>query len=231
MREGSHSEIISSHPAFGQITLHRREGGHVPLYGSDFTHGAFISVRIHASELHRGLNRDWFHAGETYIEIALSEAQWATFVSSQGVGAGVPCTIRSRNRKPVPGLPMPRTRHDQFEGELLDDLSAIIRKCDDLMDGAKTKKQRDEIALLKQDLEKKLPFVAKQFSRHMEKTTEAAKAEVHGYMMGAIQRAGLAAIGASPPFEMPAQAIEARSDATGTGAAEGESAVPEGGAP
>ena len=195
----------TTHPAFAQITLHRWQGGSEALYGSDFLHQAAMSLRIHASELNRNLAQDWHFSRETYIEIELTEAQWATFVSAVGSGSGVPCTLRYLQGQQIPGLPDPTPRTEQFAGELDERFQRIFARCDGLMENAKTNAQRAEIAQLRQDLEKNLPFVAKQFERHMETTVEAAKSEIHGYMTGAIQRAGLDALGAVPPLALEDQ--------------------------
>ena len=165
-------------------------------------HNATLSIRIHASECGRSLNHDWHFAKEQYIEVELSEAQWATFVSSVGVGAGVPCTLRQRIGQRVPYLPDPTPRTEQFSGELSERLANILKRCDDLIAGAKTKAQQSELQMLKQELQKNLPFVAGSFDSHMEKTVEAAKSEVHGYMTGAIQRAGLDALGSTLPLQL-----------------------------
>lgn len=192
----SHHGSKTTHPAFAQMTLHRWQAGHgSSLYGSDFIHKAALTLRIHASELGRDISHDWHHATTTYIEVELSEAQWATFVSSVGQGSGVPCTLRYLKGEEIPALPDPTPRVEQFNEELADDLKRIIQRCDDLIANAKTKAQAFEIGQLKQDLEKNLPFVARSFAKHMEQTVEAAHAEIHGYMAGAIQRAGLSVLG------------------------------------
>lgn len=207
--EGVRDFTETTHPAFAQITLHRGYGGRGrALYGSDFLHTASLTLAIYTSRLNRGLNQDWHHADRQLVEVEMSEAQWATFVSAVGQGSGVPCTLRYLRGEEVPGLPDPTPRTDQFADELLEDFQRILKRCDDLIAGAKTKAQASEIALLKQDLEKNLPFVAKQFERHMESTVEAAKSEVHGYMTGAIQRAGLAALGVEPPLRLEHQEPE-----------------------
>jgi ElaB/YqjD/DUF883 family membrane-anchored ribosome-binding protein len=197
-----HADTKTTHPAFAQITVQRSHGGARTLYASDFQHHASLTIRIANSELHRGLAHDWHHSREEYIEVELSEAQWATFVSSVGMGGGVACTLRQRNGEVIPGLPAPQSRADQFADELTDDINRILKRCDGLMATAKNKAQANDIAMLKQDLEKNLPFVAASFSQHMEKTVESAKSEVHGYMTGAIQRAGLDALGVTPPLKI-----------------------------
>src|SRR3546814_17862508 len=83
--------------------------------------------------MHRSMANDWPHAGRTeYIEVDLSEAQWASFVSSLNIGSGTQCTLRSNNGEQIPDLPAPASRVDQFAAEMkvrvkraLDEVSAL----------------------------------------------------------------------------------------------------------
>lgn len=81
------------HPAYGQIGASRTYGGGRALYGSDFRHNSSVTIRISESEVTRDLSRDWPHATREIVEVTLSEAQWATFVSSLNMGEGTQCTL------------------------------------------------------------------------------------------------------------------------------------------
>mgnify|MGYP001199961301 CR=1 FL=1 len=194
-------ERISRHPAFGQIVAHR-VSGHRSLYGSDFTHNAFITISISRSEMRRSLSYDWHHATDEIIEVELSEAQWATFVSALNVGQGVPCTIRRVEKQLMPELPPPPSRIDQFEQELkekvqhsFDQLDIAIRELNEMgLPKGKAGRIRHRLEHVRMQLRDNLPFIAKSFSEHMETTVEKAKAEVHGYMSQVLQRAGLDAL-------------------------------------
>lgn len=195
------SETVTTHPAFAQIGASRVQG-HTSLYDSDFVHQHYMTITIRSSELHRSLNRDWHFGRSELIEVALSESQWATFVSAPNVGMGVPCTLSHINGRSVPGLPDPASRVDQFSTEIVGKLSETVK----LLDGAlrdlgelglsKAKQERMAATLetVRRELKSNLPFVAKQFSEHMETTVEKAKQEIHGYMTNVVQRAGLAAL-------------------------------------
>lgn len=206
---GNMDETVTTHPAFGQISA-SRVNGHANLYGSDFTHNGYIVITIKASELHRNLSRDWHFEREQLIEVALSEAQWATFVSSLNNGSGVPCTLEwIAGKGRLPYLPNPKSRTDQFAKEFqkdfdealeaLDDLEAALRasglskkKIDDLLNRARRAKSA---------INSSAPFVANQFGEHMESEIESAKAEIHGYIQNLIQRAGLESLaGPSDPI-------------------------------
>ena len=90
---GPHSGHSETHPSFGCIQVSRCSGT-VKLFGSPIPrHDHFIALRIHTAR------RDVWDAGESVsakggiIEVALSEAQWASLLSSLNIGQGTPCTI------------------------------------------------------------------------------------------------------------------------------------------
>jgi hypothetical protein len=205
---GSKVERLS-HPAFAQIGVTRSSGGHTALYGSDFNHNAYLTIRIAHSDLQRDLAHDWPGERRTFVEVALSEAQWATFVSSPNMGSGVQCTLQSLQGEQIPGLPDPVSRAEQFAGEARERLDRATSRLDEMLaeidalglPKGKVEKLKSEIRMARQDLASNLPFVAKSFEEHTERVTESAKAEIHGYMTGVMMRAGLAALtDAAPPL-------------------------------
>lgn len=199
--DGDRGETITTHPAFGQIVASRVQG-YANLYGSDFGHHNYIEIRINKSELKRDLNRDWHYSGHEFISVKLSEAAFATFVSALNVGSGVCCTIDHIDQKPVPALPDPASRVDQFQGEMHERLEKALGRVRKLRStigemGLPKKKEAELQGALDgliMELNSNLPFVAKSFSEHMEDTIEKAKGEIYGYMVSHIQRAGLEAI-------------------------------------
>lgn len=198
-----------AHPAFGQIAASRVHG-RTTLYGSDFVHQHFVRVSIGPSELVRGLSKDWHHAKlRGIIEVDMSESQWATFVSSMNVGTGTPCTITTKDGVQVPGFPL-RTQDDAFKHEMRGKLSDSVDRLKELREkvstGNSSAKARNEtlteLAMVIQELQSNLPFVADSFDEHVEKKVEAAKAEVHGYMTGHLQARGIEAIRANMPLAL-----------------------------
>ena len=85
---------IKRAPYMGQISASRISGGQINLYGSNIQHHEVISITINASETHRDYNQDYFTPKETKVEVWLSAAQWAEFLTRMNVGGGTPCTIR-----------------------------------------------------------------------------------------------------------------------------------------
>jgi len=200
---------VSTHPAYGQIGT-SRVSGHANLYDSDFRHNAYMTITIRKSQLHRDLHRDWHFAHQEIIEVALSESQWATFVSSPNSGMGVPCTIQHMDGQIIPGLPDPSSRADQFSKEMADTLGKSIGTLKALLgqidEQGLPKKKADAIkraiehALMQ--INSNVPFVAKSFEEHTEAVVEAAKAEIHGYMTGVLNRAGIEALGRKMPLQI-----------------------------
>lgn len=206
---GGMQESCTRHPSFAQIGA-SRVSGHTQLYDSDFHHNAYMTISIRRSELHRHLNNDWHYGREELIEVALSEAQWATFVSAPNVGSGVPCTLQHINREQIPQLPPPPTRTKQFAAELREDMAEAaeaLAKALEAVDSvglskAKAETIREGIIAAQRKLTFTVPFVVSQFDEHMEGTVEKAKAEVHGYMTGAVMRHGLEALGGHLPLQI-----------------------------
>jgi|SRR5579864_659620 len=200
-----------THPAYAQIGASRVSygGRGTPLYGSDLLHNNIVLVRIGTSELTRTLSRDWHFSSQPFVEVALSEAAWATFVSSLNIGTGVPATLISRDGQSVPGIP-PRNVAHEFKNEARRAMTAAIQELDAALvalGAAPTAAERrhavERVTKARQHLASNLPFVADQFDRHVEATVEAAKVEAAAYLTAAVQRAGLAALGATPLVELP----------------------------
>lgn len=209
---GGMEEVKTTHPAFAQISV-GRVSGHTNLYGSDFDHQNYIVVSIHGSELHRTLSNDWHYSRNKIVEVAMSEAQWATFVSSFNMGSGVPCTLTyTAEQGMIASLPTPKSRSEQFRSEMDQDFSEAIEALDELQAGItasglsnkKTEALLESVRVARQRLTSSIPFVAEQFSEHMENEVEKAKVEIHGYATNLFQRSGLAALtGETPPVALP----------------------------
>lgn len=206
-----HSDTVTTHPAFGQISI-TRQSGYGALYGSDFEHHNCISIEITGSELVRAHSNDRYSQREVKLKLALSEAQWATFVSSVSQGGGVPCTIQRDHTGALPGLPAPKPRTEQFSAELRKTMEGALESANELetmiLGMGLSKKKQDELLSKVHAVTRKIDgsatFVAEQFDEHMENTIEAAKSEMLGYHNGMIQQAGMAAIAAqSAPIMLP----------------------------
>lgn len=216
MRNIQEPELISDdpihgktyhHPAFGQISASRVTGG-ASLYGSDFEHRAFVEITISRSQLGRSLSRDWHFGKERLVSVRLSEAQWATFVSSLNIGSGVPCTLDRVAGKQAPSIPL-RTEQDIASSEVVERARSMGEKVTQTIDAIKgelgagiSKKRCEEILAhlksLEQDLNSNVEFYVDSFDKHMETTVEKAKIEVGAYVQSTLQRAGMESLGVAP---------------------------------
>lgn len=189
-----------THPAFGQITVSKTQGGNVNLYGSDFRHNHYVTVRIQRSQLNRDLARDWAFGKEELIEIAMSEAQWAQFVSSFGSGGGTQVTIQRFEGKLVPRIPH-RDSGKLYQQEAQTALNEAIKGMNEAIAAVEAtavglSKAKQEAILghmrgARKQLDDSMPFIAKQFDKHVEDRIEKAKVEVHAWAMSEIVRLGM----------------------------------------
>ena len=180
---------ITTHPAYGQIQANR-VSGQANLYGSDFSHNGYVTITLRMSEHHRTLNNDWYFGRQELMSVMLSEAQWATFVSSMNIGSGVPCTIDHILQEDYPALPEPEKLVDTFKQEVRAQTAMQVQKMlglvADIENETSIKARRAKLFSLKhalQNLGPDLAYTAEQFDRHVEEKVEEAKIEVNAYML------------------------------------------------
>lgn len=205
-------DTIERHPSYAMIGA-SRVSGHTFLFGSDFSHQHYVTITISRSELHRGLSNDWPAPRGEMIEVALSESQWATFVSRMNVGSGVQCTLQHIDHERVPQIPEPTKRQHQFMTEAnerlqlaLDSLKSLRAQISAMKISDKAKKEvLWQVEVCERNFGgESFKFIADQFGEHIESVTEQAKIEVGAYIQSAITRAGVAALtDGRPPISLP----------------------------
>lgn len=221
---GGDNADVYRHPAYGQISVSRASTGGegMPLYGSALRHSEVVILRIYESEVQRSLHREWHHAGRQHIEVVMSEAQWATFVSSFNMGDGVPCTIEFADGKPVDKMPWGgvagrESYVEEFSetvGRATDRLAKLKASLAKARAAGKVGKRElealeHELMLAVQDLQANLPYVQKSFEEAVENTVEQGRAEIHAAQLNAINRTGLLALAASMTDEEKARVLAA----------------------
>ncbi len=185
-----------THPAYAMIGASRVTGS-ATLAGSDFNHQHYIHIEIRHGHISRSLSNDRWHGDKSIVRVSLSEAQWATFVSSMNVGFGVPCTLEwTQQDGRIPSIEKTLDRAAQFKGEVSKTMKDALTKMQEAYDAAPTKKLKDMIGRAMTEIRANVSFVEDQFAEHMEHTVEKAKIEVNAYVTNAIQRAGLQAMAA-----------------------------------
>lgn len=187
-----------THPAYAQIGASQVSGG-AYLYGSDFKHQNYVVIRIKRSEWNRSLSNDWPFAREELVEVALSESQWATFVSSMNRGEGVQCTLQAVSGKQVPQIPHTARRSELFKQEGEESGKEAVRAIGELRDEINSsklsQKQKDawvsRLDFIEGRTTSNLKFTLKQFGEHMENTVQKAKTEISAFAHHMIMRTGL----------------------------------------
>lgn len=193
---------VSEHPAYGQVTISRVSGS-ARLYGSDFAHMGFIRIRIHPSKLHQDSSDLRASAGfQPHVELDMSEAQWATLLSSMNAGEGVQCTLRRLAGEVIPDLPAPVPRNQSFRLALQERMQSAVRlirelEVDILASGISKTKAADMIRKsegARMQILSNAGYVSEMFDEHIEESTQKAAMEINGFMSGAVRAAGLEAL-------------------------------------
>jgi hypothetical protein len=184
------------HPSFGLISANRVSAGPpgVSLFDSEIRHQHFITVRIATASRKRDLNRDWLHRDEEFVEIEMSESQWASFVSSMNSGSGVPCTItRREDDLMVPSAPyVPRMEHSMNEvrGAAQDAMERVKEAFAAYKEKKNAANLRDlEIAV--GHVEPNMVFAAESLTEHAENVVQKAKADIEAMVTARAQQLGL----------------------------------------
>lgn len=211
-----HDGTKYDHPAYGMIGASRGTSDGTALFGTDFLHRNVVTITIRRASLGRELSRDWHHAtGEDLISVQLSEAQWATFVSTLNIGDGVPCTLDRVAGKGMPLIPY-RQQRDEHEREMDDRLATLAQAVDQTrtaiakqlptLSGKRREAVMQHLDKLHQDLTSNIPWSREQLGRHLKRVVESAKTEVSAYATSILTRLGIARLaegGLTSPVELP----------------------------
>lgn len=189
------------HPAYALIGATRVTfTSGVALFDSDIIHQKSIRIRIRGASRKRALHCDWIHGEKEYIEVELSEAQWASFVSSMNGGDGVPCTLRYRNGEMIPEFP-----HDPRLGraiqETKDAASLAFKNIKDAMaeyesldPKAGIKERRSALSKLHHTIanaDRNVEFAGKSLVEFTENVVQKARADVEAFVVTKARQLGL----------------------------------------
>lgn len=201
-----------NHPSFGALEI-SRVSGDAELYMSPHRHQHYITLRIMSATFSRDLHEDrHFATGRLpYVEVAMSEAQWAHAISSLNMGGGTPCTI-TRRWAHMEGFERvaPPPRHVATRSEFDDELKEQVREAlalveeamktvADMMAGkapnkGQLKELRDKLRTAHQQGGVNLEFTLQQFERAMDRATQSAKADIEAAHLSGVREIALAAI-------------------------------------
>lgn len=173
------------------------------LFDSEIKHQHFIRVEIDRCSRKRDLNHDWHHGRETIMEFDMSEAQWGAFVSSFGIGSGVPATLNFfRIPEDVPeGLtPQPpgtsRLAESHREVREAGDVAVekVVAAHAAVMEAFEAKAGRKvmgeclhTLTCMINNAPANMEFAAKSLTEHVEKVVTKARADIEGMALRAQQ--------------------------------------------
>jgi hypothetical protein len=189
-----------THPAFGHIYVNRVSSNPgAVLFDSDIKHQHYMTLRLSTAERKRDLSQDWINPRERLFEVAMSEAQWASFVSSVG-SSGVPCTIVSTpDQHRVPGLPFaPRTAESMAEVRGAADkaygkIKAALTQYENTPSVPKKAKDAalSNLHLAIHHATADVAFVGKSLVEHTENVVQCARADIEAMVVQHAQQIGI----------------------------------------
>lgn len=202
------------HPAFGAIRAARiTSSPGAVLFDSEITHSAFVRITVSPMGRKRDLNRDWLHPDiDPLIEVDLSEAQWASFVSSMNTSA-VPCTIRAtETQRDVPGLEFaPRLAESAREtrqaaekafGQIKAALAAL-ETAQETKAGAKAvRAAMRNLHYAIENAPANVEFAAQSLTEHTENVVAKARADIEAMVVTHAQQLGIDPAGATKAIGM-----------------------------
>lgn len=179
-----------THPAYASIQASRVSGA-ANLAGSDFNHQHYIVVRISEASSWRSHSNDRWFAGDQYIEVAMSEAQWATFISTLNHGSGTPATLTYLRGVQVPGIEPLNDKTERFKAEVSKYLGEALKGLNELHGMVSTKKLKELVRSVHMKLISAIPFVEDQFREETERSIERARVEIEATVSRMAAAAGL----------------------------------------
>lgn len=190
-----------NHPSFGTVTISKSQSsGKVRFYGTDLPQMNFYVLRIHKSTLEKGMHSDYYHDGETIIEVRLTPNQFSEMITSMNT-SGTPCTITYHDGKRIEETPKILSSKEfilnEFEettkqvrnsfNELENEINSIISKL--------PKKDQEQIKnkmwRMGKNIDDKMPYLLKQFQERTDVILSEAKNVITNHIQEQAQQNGL----------------------------------------
>jgi len=184
------------------------------FYGSPLAgHDRFVELTLRGSErITRDNGETWHYGSQTLVEIAMTGAQFAEFLTTPNSGMGTPCTITFLHGEGhIPGIDGSQMVSDiqgivdsftESQQEGIDELKALIDELEEtLKPRAKPPnvKAREELLgrARKAHMEAvaNRPFALEQFVRATENVAGAMKSEVDTFLTQSVHHLGVKALG------------------------------------
>lgn len=188
------------HPAWATIGAYRGQSTGTYLFDSDVKHQNTVTIRLYEANRKRDLHHDWIHGGKEIMEVELSEAQWASFVSAMNSGSGVPCTLRYTKEGGYTddfphvarlGETMAET-HAAAQGAFDDIREAFAAY--EALPNSPAKAKREALNTLRARIENAVPnvdYAGKVLIEHAEDVVQKSKADIEAFVVQKAAQLGL----------------------------------------
>jgi len=194
---------VYEHPAYGMVGMYTVTGGGA-LHASDINHQQRIRIVIKRGRHERDLSTDWYYSfGRSLVEIEMSHAQFAEFITSTGKGDGVPCTISEVAGEMTPGIEPVESKVEMLRREVeaaaTKRMAAIhtdIKRLGELIESGKIGKNdlraiHRNLAQQAEGLPNHMGFIVEMGQEAMERLVTHAKIEIEATIAGHVRQLGL----------------------------------------
>lgn len=184
-----------THPAWAMIGAARVQSGSpgAALFDSDIRHQHTVIVRLSTASRRRTLNSDHLMAEKEFIEVEMSEAQWASFVSSMNSG-GVPCTVRRREDDyMVPGVIF-ESRIQESMKETRGAADQAFQAVREAFEAYDEKRNAANLRTLKYAIANapaNVEFAGKSLNEHAENVVQKARADIEAMVTSRARQLGI----------------------------------------
>ena len=203
-------EKETKHPAFGVISV-SRVSGHTRLFGSDFTHHNYISLRISTAKTFEGYGvKTSIHNDEQIVEVCLSEVQFARMITALNMGCGTPCTLEYVNMpgslEKYQGQRIPqveaediRETHKDKIKQMVEERLEDVKNIENQIEQWRESKHRPTLAELDEllrslrrlHLASNLAYCQEILEEKMERTIEEGRTEIEAHITNLMTQFGL----------------------------------------
>lgn len=200
-------EIKETHDSYGMVSFSRMHSSHdKQMFGSKIGHNTIIKLEIHEAAQSDCFGTKRVSAESKIIDVQLSPNQFSELLTTMNIGNGVPCTINWRKDK---GKIEPTEQENprkvserylehtmQKVADRMDAVDSLAKKIESAQSAKKSDRKEllSLLRMLRQDLEKDMPFVEKTFQEVMDKTVSEAKADVDTFVTHAVNELGIEAL-------------------------------------
>ena len=213
-----------THPAWAVMGASRVQStpGAI-LFDSDITHQNTVRIRLQTATRKRDLHHDYIHGSMQLAEVELSEAQWASFVSTMNSGDGVPVTLRWMHPSAAdkmnlgdgytPGFPhapaLAETMKETHESaqRAFDNIRRAFADYEAATTAKEKRERRHDLKCIIENAVPNVDFSTKQLVKQTEDVVQKARADIEAFVVGKAHQLGMDP--ASLHVELPAAPVRA----------------------